>query len=172
MVHDGLVLLVALLVCYLPGLALMAALGVRSGVLLMGLAPAMPVGVAVATGVGTAILGVAFGATPLGVVTAVMLAIAAGLQVRRRSTRQRQGPATGRVVQAAGVVLVAVGASTWLRGMGSLSTIPQEHDMVIHAVLTAYIQRSGHAAPWQLLPADVLTGSPWCSTRRGFWAVC
>lgn len=40
-VPDGLLLLVALLVCYLPGLALMAALGVRSGVLLMGLAPAV-----------------------------------------------------------------------------------------------------------------------------------
>ncbi|MGH3887392.1 MAG: DUF6541 family protein [Pseudonocardiaceae bacterium] len=161
---DGLVLLVALLVCYLPGLALMAALGVRSGVLLMGLAPAVSVGVAVATAVGTAILGVAFGATPLGVVTAVMFAVAAGLQVRRRSAQGRQGPTTGRVVQAAGVVLVAagaaVGAGTWLRGMGSLSTIPQEHDMVTHAVLAAYIQRSGQAAPWQLLPADVLTGSP------------
>ncbi|MGH3810831.1 MAG: hypothetical protein ACRDUV_00030, partial [Pseudonocardiaceae bacterium] len=60
--HDGLVLLVALLVCYLPGLVLMAALGVRSGALLMGLAPAASVGVAVGTGIGTALLGVAFGA--------------------------------------------------------------------------------------------------------------
>src|ERR687894_279012 len=122
-VHDGLILLVALLICYLPGLALMAALGVRSGVLLMGLAPAVSVAVAVVTGIGTAVLGVAVGA-----------------------------------------VLVAIGATagvgTWLRGMGPLSTIPQEHDMVIHAVLAAYIQRSGLAAPWQLLPADVLTGAP------------
>lgn len=163
-VRDGLVLLVALLVCYLPGLALMAALGVRSGVLLMGLAPAVSVGVAVVTGVGTAILGVAFGATPLGVVTAVLFAVAAGLHVRRRSTQQRQGPATGRVVQAVGAMLVAAGAAvgvgTWLRGMGPLSTIPQEHDMVVHAVVASYIQRSGHAAPWQLVPADVLTGAP------------
>lgn len=162
--HDGLVLLVALLVCYLPGLALMAALGVRSGVLLMGLAPAVSVGVAVVTGVGTAILGVAFGAAPLGVVTAVMFAVAAGLEVRRRSAQGRQGPATGRVVQAVGAVLVAIGTAAgvgpWLRGMGPLSTIPQEHDMVVHAVLAAYIQRSGHAAPWQLVPADVLTGAP------------
>ncbi|MGH3574388.1 MAG: DUF6541 family protein, partial [Pseudonocardiaceae bacterium] len=101
---DVLLLLVALLVCYLPGLALMAALGVRSGVLLMGLAPAVSVGVAVVTGVGTAILGVAFGATPLGVVTAVMFAVAAGLEVRRRSKQGRQRgrgrPATGWVVQA------------------------------------------------------------------------
>ncbi len=173
-VPDGLLLLVALLVCYLPGLALMAALGVRSGVLLIGLAPAVSVGVAVGTGVGTAILGVAFGATPLGVVTAVMLAVAAGLEVRRRSNRRRQrhqrhqrhrqGPATGWVVQAVGAVLVAAGAAagvdTWLRGMGPLSTIPQEHDMIVHAVLSAYIQRTGHAAPWQLMPADVLTGAP------------
>lgn len=160
--HDGLVLLVALLACYLPGLALMVALDVRSGVLLMGLAPAVSVAVAVVTGVGTAILGVAFGATSLGVVTALMFA--AGLAVRRRSTRGPHRPATGRLVQAVGAVLVAGGAATgvgtWLRGMGALSTIPQEHDMVIHAVLAAYIQRTGHAAPWQLMPADVLTGAP------------
>jgi hypothetical protein len=167
-VPDGLLLLVALLVCYLPGLALMAALGVRSGVLLMGLAPVMSVGVAVVTGVGTAILGVAFGVTPLGVVTAVMLAVAAALEVRRRSNRRRQrrrqGPSAGWVVQAVGAVLVAAGAATgvgtWLRGMGPLSTIPQEHDMIVHAVLSAYIQRTGHAAPWQLMPTDVLTGAP------------
>src|SRR5918998_1158963 len=167
-VHEGLVLLVALLICYLPGLALMAALGVRSGVLLMGLAPAVSVGVAVATGVGTAILAVPFGATPLGVVTAVMLAVAAGLEVRRRSARGRHAgrerPATGRMVQVVGAMLVAGGiaasAYPWLRGIGPLATVPQEHDMVVHAVLAAYIQRSGHAAPWQLLPADVLTGAP------------
>lgn len=171
--HDGLVLLIALLVCYLPGLALMAALGVRSGVLLLGLAPAASVGVAVGTGVGTAILGVAFGATPLAIVTAVMFAIAAGLQVRRRTIQGRhagrqegvrRAPATGRVVQAVGALLVAVGAAvgvgTWLGGMGPLSTIPQEHDMVVHAVVASYIQRTGDAAPWQLVPADVLTGAP------------
>jgi hypothetical protein len=163
-VPDGLLLLVALLVCYLPGLALMAALGVRSGVLLMGLAPAVSVGVAVLTGIGTAILGVAFGATPMAVVTAVMFSVAAGLAVRRRSNRRCQSPATGWLVQAVGAVLVAAGAAvgvdTWLRGMGPLSTIPQEHDMIVHAVLAAYIQRSGHAAPWQLMPVDVLTGAP------------
>ncbi len=171
--HDGLVLLVALLVCYLPGLALMAALGVRSGALLMGLAPAASVGVAVGTGIGTALLGVAFGAAPLGVVTAAMFAVAAVLALRRRSIQGRQAgrqegvrhsPATGRAVQAVGAVLVAAraaaGAGTWLRGMGPLSTIPQEHDMVVHGVLAAYIQRSGNAAPWQLIPADVLTGAP------------
>ena len=167
-VPDRLLLLVALLVCYLPGLALMAALGVRSGALLMGLAPAVSVGVAVVTGVATAVLGVAFGAIPLGVVTAVMFAVAAGLQMRRRwkqgHQRRRRSPATGWVVQAVGAALVAAGAAagvgTWLRGMGPLSTIPQEHDMIVHAVLSAYIQRTGHAAPWQLMPADVLTGAP------------
>jgi hypothetical protein len=167
-VHEGLVLLVALLICYLPGLALMAALGVRSGVLLMGLAPAVSVAVAVVTGIGTAVLGVAFGATPLGVVTVVMLAVAAGIHVFRRSPQGEQSrcqySTTGWMMQAVGAVLVAIGATagvgTWLRGMGPLSTIPQEHDMVIHAVLVAYIQRSGLAAPWQLLPADVLTGAP------------
>ncbi|MGH3898538.1 MAG: DUF6541 family protein [Pseudonocardiaceae bacterium] len=162
--HDSLILLIALLVWYLPGLALMAALGVRSGVLLMGLAPAVSVGVAVATGVGTAVLGIAFGVAPLGVVTAVMFAVAAGLHVRRRSTRHDQGPITGRMLQAVGAVLVAGGAAagvgTWLRGIGPLSTIPQEHDMIVHAVLASYIQRSGQAAPWQLMPADVLTGAP------------
>ncbi|MGH4007703.1 MAG: DUF6541 family protein, partial [Pseudonocardiaceae bacterium] len=167
--HDVLVLLIALLVCYLPGLGLMAALGVRSGVLLMGLAPAASVGVAVVTGVGTAIAGVAFGAAPLGIVTAVMFAVAAALQVRWRSVQGRQErvrrrQTTGRVAQIVGAALVAAGAATgvgtWLAGMGPLSTVPQEHDMVVHAVVAAYIQRSGQAAPWQLVPADVLTGEP------------
>jgi hypothetical protein len=163
-VHDGVILLVALLVCYLPGLAMMAAFGVRSSVLLMGLAPAVSVGVAVGTGVVTALLRIPFGAIPLGIVTAMAFAVAGGLEVRRRSAEGRLGSSTGRAVLAIGSLLVALGAAlgvgTWLRGMGPLSTIPQEHDMVIHAVLAAYIQRSGHAAPWQLVPADVLTGAP------------
>jgi hypothetical protein len=163
-VPDGLVLLVALLVCYLPGLAFMAALGVRSGVLLMGLAPAVSVGVAVAIGGLTALVRVAFGPIPLGIVTAMAFAVAARRAMRQRSTDRQHGPTMARAVQALGAVMVAVGpivgVRTWLRGMGPLSTIPQEHDMIIHAVLAAYIQRSGHAAPWQLMPADVLTGTP------------
>ncbi|HET9254967.1 MAG TPA: DUF6541 family protein [Pseudonocardiaceae bacterium] len=179
--RDVLVLLVALLVCYLPGLALMAALGVRSGVLLIGLAPAATVGVATVTGAGTALLGVRFGPRPLGLLTAAMVVVATALPVLRRLAHRsrRKLPAAGRLGhgrlghgrlgrgrlgQVAGVVLVAGGALTgalpWLRGIGPLSTVPQEHDMVVHAVLSAYIQRSGHAAPWQLMPADVLSGTP------------
>lgn len=32
--------------------------------------------------------------------------------------------------------------------------------MILHTLLTAYITRTGRGTPWQLVPADVLTGEP------------
>ena len=64
------------------------------------------------------------------------------------------------VVLAVGAVLA--GTFTWLNGMAGLSTVPQEHDTVVHTLLVSYMQRSGDAAPWQLIPTDIGTGaSPW-----------
>ncbi len=158
-------LFVALLVTYVPGLVLMVALGVRRAVLLVALAPAASVGVAGATGVGTALAGLRYGPVTLGALTLLLasIGVARAVRSRRRArpSRQRRGSTAVPVV---GVLLVLVGAGvgvgTWLAGLHELSTIPQEHDMVIHAVQAAYIERSGAAAPWELLPADVLTGAP------------
>ena len=60
--------------------------------------------------------------------------------------------------------MVAVGAAyaawAWLVGIGPLATRPQEHDMIMHVLQTAYVTRTGRGAPWQLAPVDLLTGTP------------
>ncbi|HXV92742.1 MAG TPA: DUF6541 family protein, partial [Pseudonocardia sp.] len=69
-----------------------------------------------------------------------------------------------RAARAAGAGLAvlgtAVAAATWMRGIGGLATVPQEHDTVVHTLLTGYVGRTGEGAPWQLLPIDVITGEP------------
>ncbi|MGH3902915.1 MAG: DUF6541 family protein [Pseudonocardiaceae bacterium] len=164
--QDTEVLLVALFVTYLPGLGLMAALGVRRPVLLLGLAPAASVGVAAATGVLTALVGYPYGPAALGAVTALLVMIGATLAVlsRRRAGPPRPARRRGTTAQVVGALMVlggaGVGVGTWLGGLQGFSTIPQEHDMIIHAVQAAYIERTGNAAPWELFPVDVLTGAP------------
>ncbi|HEX2296905.1 MAG TPA: DUF6541 family protein, partial [Pseudonocardiaceae bacterium] len=164
---DAEVLLLALLVTYLPGLGLMAALRVRQRLIVVALAPAASVGVAAATGVLTGLAGYPYGPGALGAVTALLASIWVGRSVlsRRRAAAPPQ-PARrrGMAMQLAGVLMVLVGAGvgvgTWLDALHGLATIPQEHDMIVHALQAAYIERTGHAAPWQLFPADVLTGAP------------
>jgi hypothetical protein len=72
------------------------------------------------------------------------------------------GTLTGRFAQLAGAVLVLLGAGfvlrAWYQGFGTWSTYNQDHDPILHSVLTAYIERTGRGAPWQIMPADVLTG--------------
>jgi hypothetical protein len=172
------VLITALVVTYLPGLSLMAALGVRRPVLLAALAPAASVTVAGVTGVLTALVGLRYGPVPVGIATGLLLVVgvlSAVLGRRRpgpdpRVLRRRRAIAVA--AQVAGAVLVLVGAwvgiATWLGGIGPLSTPPQEHDMIIHAMQSAFIERSGRAAPWELVPADVLTGSPVAFYPSGF----
>ncbi|MEU4801349.1 DUF6541 family protein [Actinosynnema sp. NPDC023587] len=163
-IRDLAALVFAFLAVALPGTALLLALGVRRPVWLLGLSPAVSVGVATLVAVACAVVGLPYGPWPLAVVTLVALVVG-GWRLRRdppaaprwwRVTRAR-------VVWAAGLVLVlgAVGLSalTWLRGLGALSTVGQEHDMITHHIVTAYIARTGHGAPWQLMPTDVLTDS-------------
>jgi hypothetical protein len=59
------------------------------------------------------------------------------------------------------LVLVAVGSAlrAWYAGFGGWTTYNQDHDPILHSVLTAYIERTGRGAPWQIMPADVLTGA-------------
>ena len=163
--HDALALVLALLVCYLPGLALMAALGARRPVLLVALAPAVSIAVAGVTAVVAALLGLPFNALALGLVTVVLGVVGvvrvlfggAPLHDRLRWRRPRLSSVLGVLMV---VVGVGYGVLTWLGGLDGLSTVPQEHDMVIHAMQVAYITRTGNGAPWELVPADVLTGTP------------
>jgi len=85
------------------------------------------------------------------------------------------GPLSRLVAQLTGAVLVLVGAGSavrsWYVGLGDWSTYNQDHDTILHAVLTAYIQRTGRGAPWQIMPADVLAGGRTVYYPDGFHLV-
>jgi hypothetical protein len=166
-VPDALVLAVAAAVAYGPGLALLTALpfgtGLRPGLVRIALAPAASVAVAGVTATLLAPTGLRYGAIPVLVVTAALAGVA--VVRRRRGTRQADGRRPrDRYATTAGIGMIVAGAAfpvwAWLTGIGPLATPPQEHDMIVHVVQTAYIARSGHGAPWQLAPADLLTGAP------------
>jgi hypothetical protein len=220
------VVFVAAATVYGPGLVLLLALGVRSGVVLLGATPAASVGVALLTACGCALLDLPFAPKTL-VLGTVLLAVLGGVvgwwlsgrrlglvallrglvrRVRAASgqpgsaarvgavarpgrtgggthrwklTAWRVGGPPGelpepaarpllpplgglmrRVAQLVGGVLVLVGAGlsvqSWHWGIGAWNTYNQDHDPILHAVLTAYIERTGRGAPWQIMPADVL----------------
>lgn len=157
---DPAVLLVAAAVAYLPGLLLLGAFGVRPGLVRLAVAPAASISVAGIVAILAAVAGIPFGPVPV-TIACVLLAAVCGVRWWRSERRPLRRPAAGSV---AGAALIAVGCGfavwPWLSGLGGLATRPQEHDMIIHVVQSAYILRSGHAAPWQLVPADVLTGDP------------
>jgi len=184
-VSDAVLLLVAALVGYLPGLAVAAALRVRSPVLVVAVAPPLSVAVCGLVAVVAAVAGFSYGPVPVAVVVVLLLAVAAwrtSREVRRRRaartwkhapaergrSRARIAPVPAAVGLAMVVVALSYGLWCWLRGLGGLATVPQEHDMIIHAMQTAYIARSGRAAPWELVPADVLTGGPVSFYPSGF----
>lgn len=165
-IEDALGLLAAIATVLLPGAALLLALRVRRPLLLVGLSPAVSIGVATVTASLCAVVGVPFGAVALGVVTAVLLALGALWWWRARGTAR---PGASRLAwrttgTGLGIALVVVaccyGLRTWMLGLGALDVVPQEHDTIVHSELVAYIAYSGRGAPWQLLPADVLTGTP------------
>lgn len=164
-------LAVAALVAALPGCALLLALGVRRPLLFLGLAVPASVAVASWTGNIASLVGLPFGWVSLGGVTLGLLAIAAVLEARRQTLRgMRLGVPLPR---RSGLLLVAVvsallaattvlrTARTWWSGLGgSLDTVPQEHDMVMHVLITAFVARTGHGATWELAPVDLLNGGP------------
>ncbi|XVV04007.1 DUF6541 family protein [Actinosynnema sp. CA-248983] len=157
--HDVGAVLVALLVVGLPGAGLLSACGVRRPLWFAALAVPGSAAVATLVAIGCALTGLRYGPSPLGVVTFVLLAVgvwrARGLVRFGRLRRSAAGAAGPLLVLAA----VAVSGLTWFYGLHRLSTVSQEHDMVVHHVLTAYIERTGRGAPWQVLPADLLTGA-------------
>ena len=161
------VLAVAVLVLFVPGATVLLVARVTRVSWFAAVAPPISCGIASLTAMGCAVLGVPFG--PGSLLVVVGLVALAGVVMRWRSPR---GPSTARprrrpvelVGAVSGAVLVAgaiaAGVRSWLAGMGSLRTVPQEHDMVVHTTLTAFIERTGRGAPWQVLPADLLTGAP------------
>ncbi|WP_309110170.1 DUF6541 family protein [Saccharothrix sp.] len=154
----------------LPGAGLLLACGTRRPLWFAALAVPGSAAVATLVAIGCALTGLRYGPLPLAVVTAVLLAVGAW---RARGLVRFGRPAwTGRSVRlglgrsaarAGGPLLVVAAAGvsglTWWYGLRGLSTVSQEHDMVVHHVLTAYIERTGRGAPWQVLPTDVLTGA-------------
>lgn len=178
-------LLVAALVAYVPGLAVLAALRVGSPVVAVAVAPPLTVATCGLTAVAAAVGGFGYGPVPVLVVVVLLLVVAAlrGYRARRRRIAslswkhtpppaERRRDRTEAVPVAVGLAMTVValgyGLWGWLRGLAGLATVPQEHDMIIHAMQTAYIARSGRAAPWELVPADVLTGGPVSFYPSGF----
>lgn len=155
-------LLVAFIVVMLPGAALLLALRVRRPLWLIGAAPAASIGVATATAILCALVGLPYGVASLGVVVAVLLALGVLWWVRDgRGPALRINRVTGLVAAVLAVLGTGYAVHTWMLGLGgALTTLPQEHDTIMHSELVAYIQRTGQGAPWELLPVDVLTGGP------------
>ncbi|WP_127129545.1 DUF6541 family protein [Georgenia sp. SYP-B2076] len=60
----------------------------------------------------------------------------------------------------AALAAILISLWTWAAGLGRLAVVPQEHDTVTHTLITAYIARTGEAAPGQEWPADLITGVP------------
>lgn len=160
------VLLLAATVTFLPGLALLVLLGVRRPVFHLALAPAVSIGLLNLLAVAAALVGVEFGAESVGAVVLVLVLVLAAATARwhasRRRPRWRWNPRVSfpsLCAAAIGITGAGMGVAIWLEGLGGLGTIAQEHDMIVHQLLVSYISRTGRAAPWQVMPADLLTGS-------------
>lgn len=160
---DRLILLGALLPAFTPGAALAVVAGVRSLPLVLAVAPSATIGLLALLATVFGFLGIAFGPIPVGVATAALVVGAvgrwwvAGHPFPARPRRPLLPLLAGLLMTAAGLVLAV---RTWLRGFGGLDRIAQEHDMITHQLVVAYIMRTGEAAPWQIQPADLLTGVP------------
>lgn len=176
-------LLVGLIVLVVPGLAVQLAAGIRDKLWLAALTVPASVGVFVVSGVVTAIPGLTYTPLLVAVVTLVLAALLAtfGWRLRARfgsgqpptsvaDTGQAPpvlAPLSARMtmlakVAAAAMCLLAVivAIQPWRTGLGEWSTYPQEHDTIIHTVLVGYVAHTGSAAPWELLPLDMITGEP------------
>nr|MBA3653231.1 hypothetical protein [Actinomycetota bacterium] len=154
---------VALVVVVAPGSAGLLAIGVRRTFWHVALAVPLSAAVATLTAAACAVVHVGYGPIPLGLVTAGLIAVVLARRpalVEDADDDDRRWP--GGPVAVLGLVLGAVGIAlslkSWMSGIGPLSTVAQEHDMIVHGVATAFIERTGRGAPWQIVPADVLTG--------------
>lgn len=181
-------LLIAALMLLVPGgLVLIGAGWVSRRRITVGVAVAPLVSIAICyvAGLVTGLLGMRYGLVAVGLVTVVLAAAAFGVRflhlggVRQEMAHRRSmSDVPARwwfdVAAGAGLVMIAfvVSVRTWARGMnGSLATVPQEHDMITHTLLTAHIARTGQAAPWNAWTDDLLSGTPSSFYPSGFHAV-
>jgi hypothetical protein len=177
-------LLVGTAVFLVPGFLLLLCLGVRERLWWAALAGPLTAGIVLVAAIVCGALGVRFDLISVGVVLLLVLGIA--FAVRKLATRGRQveapdskqadsaepadesGAALSGVARLVatvtglgiGIVGVGIGLLTWERGLRAWSTVSQEHDPIAHLVLTAYIGFTGKAAPWQIMPIDVVDGDP------------
>ncbi|WP_020668867.1 DUF6541 family protein [Amycolatopsis nigrescens] len=172
--------LVGLLVLAVPGLLLQLAAGVRDKLWLAALTAPVSIGVFVVAGVVSAIPGVPYSPWLVLVLTVVLAAVLLLAWRRLRTSAVPIEPIEPaetessflpslppRLVLLAKIAagLLCLGAMVlafqpWRTGLGGWATYPQEHDTITHTWLTAYIERTGRGAPWDLLPLDLLTGGP------------
>ncbi|MEQ3537485.1 DUF6541 family protein [Pseudonocardia tropica] len=139
------------------------AVGVRSVLVTIAAGPAVTIGLlgAIATLAGA--LHVAFTPATVGVVI-VVVGLGGATSRYFRGRPFEIALAKPSFAALCSILMVVVGLAlavrTWLRGFRGLSTVAQEHDMITHQLLVAYIGRTGRAAPWQVQPVDLLTGGP------------
>lgn len=162
---EASVLLSASAVTFLPGLVLLFVLGVRRPLFSLALAPAASIGVLGVLAAAGALTGVPFGVELVGGALLGLLLVGVALRFgtsRRAQPRHRWRLPSPAMLGGAGLGLIGagLGVAIWLDGLGLLSTVAQEHDMIIHQLLVSYLERTGRTAPWQVMPADLLTGSP------------
>jgi hypothetical protein len=180
MLIPGLPLAAAIVALLAPGFSVLIALGVRERLWWVGMSAPVTMGLVLVTAVITGALGIRFSIYSFAAVTVLAAGLAFGGQwLNRRRTgpqpvetpdesavdegRAAPGTLTGKafvVARLAGLVIglggIALGVLTWKRGLGSWSTPTQEHDPVTHSLLTAFIAFTGKAAPWQVMPVDVI----------------
>ena len=146
-----------------PGTAVLK-LGLRRGWLeTLAAAPAVSVTVCYLAGLLAGVTGLRWGAPVVTGVAVVLTGICFVVRwrwVKPPTAHERPAIAQVLLPAAALCVSVAVGVRTFVQGYGTLSVLPQEHDMVLHTLLVARIERSGEAAPWQSSPIDLLSGEP------------
>lgn len=183
-------LLLAVLVLLVPGCGLLLALGVRDRKTLVGASAPCTVGMALLATMLLAVVGIGFSAMSLAVLTVLVIVGVVALQYLRsvRAVRNAvesplppvsgsaaltdRGLLTARLLGLlAGLAAIGLGVWTWHKGMGTWATPDQEHDPIVHSVATAFIHFTGRAAPWQILPADLLTGTPVAYYPSGFPAM-
>jgi hypothetical protein len=156
---------------FLPGAAVLVALRRLSLVTALAGAPVVTIGLLYVAGLVGGVTGLDFGVL---LVVAVSALVGVGAFVLGRGrplagVLVRPRPSGSHWVGAAATLVATVLATwTWTDGLGSLGTVPQEHDTIIHGELVARVMLTGEGAPWQSFPADLLSGEPASFYPNGF----